>query len=365
MEITDITPLAERLRTRFSEVELEFTKPEVAADRKRFEDLSREHQRLKQFIEAWDRLVKCRGDLSDNRELLEAEEDEEFREVIENDIVSLEQETARLEKQVMLHLLPPGENDSRNTIVEIRPAAGGDEAALFSADLFRMYARFAETKGWKTEILDRTETDLGGLKEIAFSLQGDGCYRFMQFESGVHRVQRIPTTETSGRIHTSTVTVAVLPEANEIDVQLAPEDLDIKVTRSSGPGGQSVNTTDSAVVITHIPTGITVQCQNEKSQHKNKAQALRVLRSRLLEKKQREEQEKYAAQRKSQVGTGDRSERIRTYNFPQNRVTDHRFGLSWYNLPEILEGGIGEMMDEILAANSQQRLAAELADDDA
>ncbi len=356
----DVAPLIEKLREQLPSIEQQFGDPKIIADRERFTALSREYQRLKKLLESWDRLQKCKGDLADNREMLSAEDDEEFREVIQTDISQLEVETEELDGKLMMLVLPPGENDSRNSIMEIRPAAGGDEAALFSAELFRMYTRFAESRGWKIEILHRNETDLGGIKEVAFDVQGEDCFRQLQFEGGVHRVQRIPATETSGRIHTSTVTVAVLPEANEIDVQLAPEDLDIKVTRSSGPGGQSVNTTDSAVIITHIPSGITVQCQNEKSQHKNKAQALRVLRSRLLEQKQREEQAKYAAERKSQVGTGDRSERIRTYNFPQNRVTDHRFNISWHNLPDILEGNLETMFANILSAHSEIRLEAEL-----
>ena len=278
------------------------------------------------------------------------------------DNAELETRIQALDLKVLTQILPPSPNDSRNTIVEIRPAAGGDAAALFAADLVRMYCRFAETRKWRVETLSRTDTPRGGLKDISFCLSGDAVYHDMQFESGVHRVQRIPTTETSGRIHTSTVTVAVLPEAEEIEIEIRPQDLRIDVFRSQGPGGQSVNTTDSAVRITHEPSGLSVASQQEKSQHRNREIAMRILRSRLLEMKQEEEAAKHAAKRKSQVGTGDRSERIRTYNFPQNRVTDHRYGLSWHNLPGMLEGDIGQMFDEIIALDTTRRLEAELAE---
>ncbi len=356
----DISPLIGKLRERFKEVEQLLADPETINDRERFIDISREHQRLSLLLGTWDRLVEARKQVADNQEMLHAEDDEEFRSVIQTDIESLEKEIENLDKKVLVLVLPPGENDSRNTVVEIRPAAGGDEAALFSGDLYRMYARFAERKGWSTELLHISETDLGGVKEVAFNVQGDDVFRVMQFEGGVHRVQRIPTTETGGRIHTSTVTVAIMPEATEVDLQIRPEDLEFKACRASGAGGQHVNTTDSAVQITHIPTGMMVQCSEEKSQHKNRAKAMKLLCSRLLEKRQKEEDAKYAAERKSQVGTGDRSERIRTYNYPQNRVTDHRFGLSWYSLPQMLEGELEDMFDDIAAAYSQQRLEEEL-----
>ena len=356
----DISPLIDKIRVQFSQIEKNLSAPDAMSDRERFIAQSREHQRLSELLRIWDELQDSRKQLVDNKAMLSEESDEEFREMIRDDVERLSQRIADLDKQVMVLVLPPGENDSRNTIIEIRPAAGGDEAALFSGELYRMYTRYAEHRGWKIELLHLNDTDLGGVKEVAFCLQGENVYRAMQYEGGVHRVQRIPTTETGGRIHTSTVTVALMPEANEVDVQINPEDLDIITCRASGPGGQCVNTTDSAVQITHIPTGISVKSKEEKSQHKNKAKAMRLIRSKLLEIKQREEQVKYAAERKSQVGTGDRSERIRTYNFPQNRVTDHRFGLSWYSLPQIMEGQIDEMFKDIAAHVSQKRLENEL-----
>lgn len=356
----DISPLIDRIRGQFKEIEGNLSDPVIIGDREKFVELSREHQRLSELLRLWDELEDARSQFADNQEMLQDEADEEFRAVIQDDVTKLETTIARLEKQVMVLILPPGENDSRNTIVEIRPAAGGDEAALFGGDLYRMYCRFAESRGWKMELLNITETDLGGIKEVEFCLQGDNVFRTLQYEGGVHRVQRIPTTETGGRIHTSTVTVALMPEATEVDIQISPEELEIVTCRASGPGGQSVNTTDSAVQITHLPTGISVKSKEEKSQHKNKAKAMRILRSRLLEKKQAEEEEKMAAERRSQVGTGDRSERIRTYNFPQNRVTDHRFNLSWYSLPQMLEGQIQSMLDDISAYVSQKRLEDEV-----
>ena len=356
----DIQPLIEKMLSRKSHVENELAEVAATNNISKMTELSKEHSRIVQLETSWNRLQDCHSQIADNKEMLQNEDDADFCAEIQADVDKLTAEIDPLELSLRMLVLPPEENDSRNTIVEIRPAAGGDEAALFADELYRMYSVYAGNNGWKEEVLEHNESDIGGLKNVQFCLQGDDVYRFMQYESGVHRVQRIPTTETSGRIHTSTVTVAVLPEATELELDIKTEDLDIKVTRASGPGGQSVNTTDSAVVITHIPSCITVQCQNEKSQHKNKAQAMRVLRSRLLEKKQKEEHEKYAAERKSQIGTGDRSERIRTYNFPQNRITDHRFNLSWFNLPGMLEGNIQTMLDDILTETSRQRLEEEI-----
>ena len=357
----DISPLIEKMRIQLVSVENDLQNPEVASNREIFTNLSRDHQRLTQLISSCDELQDVKQQLIDNQEMLGAESDPEMRELIQMDQESLKERQEELELKVLVLVLPPGEHDSRNTIVEIRPAAGGDEAALFSHDLYRMYTRYAETVGWRMELLDMTVSDLGGVRNVSFSLTGENVYRVLQFEAGVHRVQRIPTTETSGRIHTSTVTVAIMPEANDVDIELNPEDLEIKVSRASGPGGQSVNTTDSAVTITHIPTGIVAQCQNEKSQHKNKAAAMRVLRSRILEQKQAEEQAKYSAERKSQVGTGDRSELIRTYNYPQSRITDHRFAITWHNLTDVMDGSLQKMFDDIAAKYSQQRLEDELS----
>ncbi len=325
-----------------------------------YQNLNREYQRLNELLKLWGELERVSRQLEENRQLLNQEEEDDMLSMVQAELESLEKEYHRLQRQVKTLILPPASNEDRNSIVEIRPAAGGDEAGLFANDLFRMYSRFAESKGWKLEVLELIENAVGGLKTAVFSLQGEQVYRYMGFESGVHRVQRVPETETSGRIHTSTVTVAVLPEAREVDVQIKNEDLRIDVFRASGPGGQSVNTTDSAVRVTHLPTGITVSSQNEKSQHRNKNTAMRILRSRLLEKKQAEEAEKSAAQRRSQVGTGDRSERIRTYNFPQSRLTDHRYGITRHDLHLILEGQLGELLEELISCDVEQRLKEEL-----
>ncbi len=330
------------------------------SDQKSYENLSREYQRLRQLDEIWDQLETVRKNLNENREMLEVESDPEFLEVVNADIAELEVREGTLDKRLKTLILPPDENDNRNSIVEIRPAAGGDEAGLFAGELYRMYTLLSERRRWKLELLELSENDVGGVKNVAFSIQGDGVHRMMAFESGVHRVQRVPTTESGGRIHTSTVTVAVLPEAEEVEIDINPEDLRMDVFRSSGPGGQSVNTTDSAVRITHIPSGLSVASQQEKSQHKNREIAMRILRARLLEMKQAEEAAKNAATRRSQVGTGDRSERIRTYNFPQSRVTDHRYNITRHDLTEILDGNIEELIEEIIAIDVEQRLADKL-----
>jgi peptide chain release factor 1 len=281
--------------------------------------------------------------------MLEVEEDDELRQLIKEEIKLLEEKIERLEKELPLLLLPKDPNDEKNVIVEIRAGAGGEEAALFAAELMRMYQRYAERKGWKVEVLDINETGLGGVKEVVLRIEGKGAYSRLKYESGVHRVQRVPVTEAGGRIHTSTATVAVLPEVDEVEVEIRPEDLKIETMRASGHGGQHVNRTESAVRITHLPTGIVVSCQNERSQHQNKATALRILRAKLYELYQREQQEKIQKERRSQVGTGERSEKIRTYNFPQNRVTDHRIGLTVYNLPEVLDGDLDEFIDALIA----------------
>jgi peptide chain release factor 1 len=274
----------------------------------------------------------------------------------EEELENLEARKESLEREIKILLLPRDPNDEKNVIMEIRAGTGGEEAALFGADLLKMYLRYAERMGWKTEFLSSNITDLGGVKEVVVSIQGKGAYSRLKFESGVHRVQRVPETESGGRIHTSAATVAVLPEAEEVDVEIKPEDIRIDVFCSSGPGGQSVNTTQSAVRITHLPTGIVVSCQDEKSQHKNKDKALKVLRARLLDKAQREQQDKMASTRKSMVGSGDRSERIRTYNFPQNRVTDHRINLTLYKLEQFLEGDIDEMIEALISTDQADRL---------
>lgn len=356
----DIAPFIEKVRKSFTDLEKQLSDPSIFADRQKFEDISREHQRLSTLLTSYDQLSKFKKELAENTELLNNESDQEFKEVISADIKDLEAKIKQNDLKVLGLILPPNKHDSRNTILEIRPAAGGDEAGLFSGDLLRMYLKFAERKNWKAEILNLSESAIGGIKDVAVSIEGENVFRFMRLESGVHRVQRIPTTETSGRIHTSTVTVAVLPEAKEVDVKISPEDLRIDVFRASGPGGQSVNTTDSAVRVTHLPSGLSVASQTEKSQHRNRDIAMRLLRSRLLEAKQKEESQKHAAQRKNQIGSGERSERIRTYNYPQNRVTDHRFGLSYHNLPGMMEGDIEHLIKEIIAMDTTQQLEQEL-----
>jgi peptide chain release factor 1 len=297
-------------------------------------------------------------DLADNRALLKAEPAEsELAQMAKEEVARLEALEKRLAQKIQFGILPPHPTDSRNTIVEIRAGAGGQESALFAADLYRMYTRYAEAQGWKVENLDSSPSDLGGFKEIVFQINGTDVFKRLKYESGVHRVQRVPATEAQGRIHTSTTTVAVLPEAQEVDVQINPEDIEVTVCRASGKGGQGVNTTDSAVQIQHRPSGLTVRIADERSQIKNRAKAMTVLRSRLLERKIAEENAKYAAQRKEQVGTGERSEKIRTYNFPQNRVTDHRINLTLYNLDRFIEGYIDEMIGNLQAADMQERLA--------
>jgi len=359
----NLTAYLEAARQQLSQAEATLANFDFSSGdhQRKYEELSREHQRLSRLVKAADKLEQVRNQLKDNHELLAAavaDDDDDFRTVVKADIEELQQRQQQLLMQIKTMLLPPHANDNRNTIVEIRPAAGGDEAGLFAGDLLRMYTRFAELQGWRFELLELNESGIGGLKEAAFSLQGEGVYRFMKFESGVHRVQRVPVTESGGRIHTSTVTVAVLPEAEEVDVQINTHDLRFDVFRSSGPGGQSVNTTDSAVRVTHLPTGISVASQVEKSQHRNKETALRILRSRLFEIKQQQEDAKNAAQRRQQVGSGDRSERIRTYNFPQSRVSDHRFNITRHDLAQILEGELADLLQEIIALDVERRLAA-------
>lgn len=327
-----------------------------------YEKINRNYQQLNRLCSTWDSLEKKRAELVENKEMLEVETDQEMQEMIQHDIKQLEEDIARLEQEVKILVLPPHPSEGRPAIVEIRPAAGGDEAGLFAGDLFRMYTKFAELKHWKMEILDITETELGGIKAVSFSLTGPDAFTLMALESGVHRVQRVPTTETQGRVHTSTVTVAVLAEPQDVDIKIDPSELRIDVFRASGAGGQCVNRTDSAVRITHLPTGIFVASQQERSQHRNRDICMRMLRAQLLEIKQQEEDKKNAAARRSQVGTGDRSERIRTYNFPENRISDHRFGLTRYDLSNVLEGNMEKFLQDIQAAYAEQRLAEELGE---
>ncbi|HYR59185.1 MAG TPA: peptide chain release factor 1 [Chthoniobacteraceae bacterium] len=353
----DFTPLIARSADRFRELEAEIASGNLYAEPRRAKELLREHTRLKALVGDWERLQKSRAQLAENQELAKGG-DAEMAELAQAEIPELEKRIAALEEKVQFALLPPDPNEERDAIVEIRAGTGGDEAGLFAADLYRMYTRFAEATGFKIETLESSAGELGGLKEVIFKVTGDQVFRTLRYESGVHRVQRVPATEAQGRIHTSTATVAVLPEAEEVDLELKPDEIRIEVCRAGGPGGQGVNTTDSAVQVMHIPTGTIVRCQDARSQQKNKEKALTILRSRLLEAKQREEAEKYAAHRKSQIGTGDRSEKIRTYNFSENRVSDHRIKLTLYNLDRFLNGDLAEMIRSLQAADMQDRLAA-------
>ena len=332
---------------RFEELTAKLADPAVVGDREKFTQIAREHAELSEIVNTYREYKKVLSEIEGNKELLE-DSDEELVRLAREELKELEARREELEKRLMLLLLPKDPNDEKNIMLEIRAGTGGEEAALFSADLFRMYSRYAERKGWEVEILDVNPTGLGGFKEIIALIKGRGAYSRLKYESGVHRVQRIPETESGGRIHTSAVTVAVLPEADEVDVEIRPEDLKIDTMRASGAGGQHVNKTESAVRITHIPTGIVVYCANERSQHQNRARAMQILRTRLYERKLREQEEKIQAARRSQVGTGDRSERIRTYNFPQNRVTDHRIGLTLYRLEQVLDGELDDIIDSLI-----------------
>jgi peptide chain release factor 1 len=355
----DLRPHIEKFSRRFAEVEAALSDPKAFDNPQRAQELSKEYARLKELVGHGQAYLKTLADLGENRQLLRSEPaDSELAQMAKEEIARLEADETRLSREVYRGIVPPDPADSRNTIIEIRAGAGGQESALFAADLYRMYVRYAENRGWKHEDLDSSPSDLGGYKEVIFQITGTDVYKRLKYESGVHRVQRVPATEAQGRIHTSTCTVAVLPEAEEVDIEIKPEELDISVCRASGPGGQGVNTTDSAVQIVHKPSGLIVRCADQRSQQKNKARALTVLRSRLLERKVAEENAKYAAQRKAQVGTGERNERIRTYNFPQNRVTDHRIELTLYNLPAILEGDIDPVVEPLMANDLAERLAA-------
>jgi peptide chain release factor 1 len=355
----DFRPQIEKFSRRFTEVEAALSDPKAFDNPQRAQELSKEYARLKELVAQGQNYLKTVSQLAENRELLYTEPaDSELGQMAKEEMVRLEAEEKRSAQALQYGILPPDPADSRNTIVEIRAGAGGQESALFAADLYRMYTRYAEGQRWKYENLDSSPSDLGGFKEIVFEITGNDVYKRLKYESGVHRVQRVPATEAQGRIHTSTCTVAVLPEAEEVDIEIKNEDLDISVCRASGPGGQGVNTTDSAVQIIHIPSGLIVRCADQRSQQKNKARALTVLRSRLLERKVAEENAKYAAQRKAQIGTGERNERIRTYNFPQNRVTDHRIELTLYNLPFVMEGNIDPVIEPLMAHDLEEKFAA-------
>jgi peptide chain release factor 1 len=338
----------ETIQGRVEEITRLLGDPAVASQPRERQRLGRELSELRPLAEAYARHRKIEQELEENRELAQSEKDPEMRTLAREEVARLAAEKERLEEEIRILLLPKDPNDEKNILIEIRAGAGGEEAALFASELFRSYSMYAGTKGWKVEMLSHSETGLGGTKEIIAMIEGKGAYSRLKYESGVHRVQRVPATEGGGRIHTSTVTVAVIPEAEEVDVQIGPEDLRIDVFRSSGPGGQSVNTTDSAVRITHVPTGLVVSCQDEKSQLKNKTKALKILRSRLYDLERERQRSERADMRRSMVGTGDRSERIRTYNFPQSRVTDHRIGLTVHQLSQVLNGAIDVFVDALI-----------------
>ncbi len=353
-----LTQRLEEVVARYEELERLMGDAAIATDHQRLAELAQEQAELRPLVEAYRRYKEVVARLEEARQLLN---DEELGDLAREEMRELEGEKERLEQQIKVLLLPKDPNDERNVIMEIRAGAGGEEAALFAADLARMYMRYAEQKGWKTEILSSNPTGLGGYKEIIFLIKGKGAYSRLKYESGVHRVQRVPETEASGRIHTSTATVAVLPEMGDVEVHIDPKELRIETFRASGAGGQHVNRTDSAVRITHLPTGLVVSCQDARSQHQNREKALQILRARLYAMEQERRQRELGERRRLQVGTGERSEKIRTYNFPQNRVTDHRIGLTLYRLQDVLDGDLDEIIDALTAADQAERLKRELA----
>ena len=344
------------IEERYEELSRLISDPAVLADQATWRAYVKEHSRLQDLVDKYREYRRIVVSLEEARGLLRERLEDDFRELVESELEELRKQENRVQQELKALLLPRDPNDEKNVIMEIRAGAGGEEAALFAADLFRMYSRYAERRGWRTELLDASYTDIGGFKEVVFVVEGRGAYSRLKYESGVHRVQRIPTTESGGRIHTSTATVAVLPEAEEVEVEINPEELVIDTFCASGPGGQHVNKTESAVRITHLPTGLVVTCQDEKSQHKNREKAMRVLRSRLLDLAQQQQQQELAEARRLQVGTGDRSERIRTYNFPQGRVTDHRIGLTLYRLDTIVDGDLDEIIDALITTDQAEKL---------
>jgi peptide chain release factor 1 len=347
----------EEVEGRFAKVEESLGDGEIVRDQAAYQKLAKEHSDLAPLIGKYRQLKALNEAIRQNTELLE-DPDPEMRDLARTEMQQLREQSTHVEEEIMVLLLPKDPNDEKNTLLEIRAGTGGEEAALFAADLFRLYSKFAEIMHWRVEVMSDHPTGMGGFKEIIVLIEGQGAYSKLKYESGVHRVQRVPSTEAQGRLHTSAVTVAVLPEAEEVDVIIDPEEIRVDVFRSSGPGGQSVNTTDSAIRITHLPTGLVVSCQDEKSQHKNKAKALKILRARIQDLKVKEQQDKIAENRKSQVGSGDRSERIRTYNFPQNRLTDHRIGLTLYHLDEIMEGKLSEVIEALNTYYQSEHLKA-------
>jgi len=354
----------EAAENRYEELNLKLSDPRVLDNQDEYRRLMKEHAELEDTVAKYREYKKTVKEIEDAKSLLEETHDKEFKELVQSEYEELKEKLEQIKNELRIMLLPKDPNDERSVIMEIRSGAGGEEAALFAADLFKMYTKYCERNNWKTEILDSNETEIGGFKEIVFSIDAKGAFSKLKYESGVHRVQRVPDTEASGRIHTSTVTVAVLPEVDDVEVEINPNDLQIDTYRASGAGGQHINKTESAIRITHIPTGIVVTCQDQRSQHKNKEKAMKVLRSKLYEMAQQKQHSEVAQNRKSQIGTGDRSERIRTYNFPQGRVTDHRIGLTLYKIDEIMEGDLDEIINSLTLADQAQRLAYSSNDND-
>ncbi len=347
------------MQAHFEEIGEKLSDPAVISDRTQYASLMKEHKTLTPIIEVFSQYQSCRAEWEEARSILDSESDDELCEMAQSQFEESKERLAELEQKLRLLLLPKDPNDEKSVIMEIRSGVGGEEASLFANSVFRMYSMYAEAHHWKLEILNASPTELGGYKEISFSVEGEGAYSRLKYESGVHRVQRVPETESQGRIQTSAVTVAVLPEADEVELEINPTDLKIDVFRSSGAGGQHINKTESAVRITHLPTGLVVECQDERSQHKNKDKAMKVLRARLYEEMQQEQNDKIASERKMQVGSGDRSERIRTYNFPQGRMTDHRIGLTLYRLEGIMNGDLDEIIDALATADQAAKLAGQ------
>jgi len=354
--VADIESQLDQILSRFDELTAQLADDRVLKDQTRYKKVAKDRADMEETVAVARRLKQVTHTINDNRAIVRAGDDDELVDLARVELEELEPEREELEEKLRLLLVPRDPNDTKNTIVEIRAGTGGEESALFAADLFRMYSRFLERQGWRMELLSANETGIGGFKEVIFLVNGLGAYGALKFESGVHRVQRVPATESQGRIHTSAASVAVLPEAEEVEVEIDPGDLRVDVFRSSGPGGQSVNTTDSAVRVTHIPTGIVVSCQDEKSQHKNRVKAMKVLRARLYDQALQDQQDEMSAERKSQIGSGDRSAKIRTYNYPQQRVTDHRIGLTLHRLNEILDGDLDDLTGALARADALARM---------
>ncbi len=348
----------QRIKEKYDRINQQLSDPSYMNDRDKIVSLSRERSELENIIQAYEKYNAVLNNINGNKEIIESGMDAELTDMAENELSELEVQKEKLEEEIKYLLLPKDPNDNKDIIMEIRAGTGGEEAALFAGDLFRMYTRYAEMKGWKTELIDINDTGLGGIKEVVLSVSGEGVYAELKFESGVHRVQRVPTTETNGRVHTSAASVAVLPEAEDVQVDINPNDLRIDIFRSGGAGGQNVNKVETAVRITHLPTGIVVQCQDERSQLKNRQKAMKVLRARLYDAKMKEQNAEISAQRRNMVRSGDRSDKIRTYNFPQNRVTDHRISLTLYNLANIMEGDLKELIEQLKIADRTEKLQA-------